>query len=106
MKEAGIIIGPAERFGIIIRQELSGFFYLAILKEGAVCRDEHPGGCPGGVFQPVFGINEDSTGIAPYHNFDSIIPQAVKDAVNKAIDDMKAGKIKVPATRAEAGYKG
>ena len=54
----------------------------------------------------VFGINEDSTGIAPYHNFDSIIPQAVKDAVNKTIDDMKAGKINVPATRTDAGYKG
>ncbi len=54
----------------------------------------------------VFGINENSTGIAPYHNFDSIIPQAVKDAVNKTIDDMKAGKINVPATRTDAGYKG
>jgi basic membrane protein A len=54
----------------------------------------------------VFGINEDSTGIAPFHNFDSIIPQPVKDAVNKAIEDMKAGRIKVPANRAEAGYKG
>jgi basic membrane protein A len=54
----------------------------------------------------TFGINENSTGIAPFHNFDSIVPQAVKDAVNKAIEDMKAGKIKVPATRKQAGYSG
>jgi basic membrane protein A len=54
----------------------------------------------------TYGINEGATGLAPYHNFDSIIPQAVKDAVNKAIADMKAGKIQAPATRAEAGYSG
>ena len=30
----------------------------------------------------------------------------VKDAVNKAIADMKAGKIAVPATRKDAGYSG
>ena len=52
-----------------------------------------------------FGINEDSTGIAPFHKFDSIVPQAVKDAVNKATADMKSGKIKAPATRDEAGYQ-
>ena len=53
----------------------------------------------------TFGINEDSTGIAPFHKFDSIVPQAVKDAVNKATADMKSGKIKAPATRDEAGYQ-
>ena len=54
----------------------------------------------------TFGINDGATGISPYHNFDSIIPQEVKDIVNKTIEDMKAGKIKVPATRKEAGYEG
>jgi basic membrane protein A len=54
----------------------------------------------------VLGINQDATGIAPYHDFDKVIPKAVKDAVNKAIKDMKAGKITVPATRKEAGYSG
>jgi basic membrane protein A len=58
----------------------------------------------GGIIE--YGINEDATGISPYHEFDNVIPKAVKDAVNKAIKDMKAGKIKVPATRAEAGYSG
>ena len=50
-----------------------------------------------------FGIKENSTGIAPFHGFDSVVPQEVKDAVNKAVEDMKAGRIKVSTTRAEAG---
>ena len=54
----------------------------------------------------TFGINDDATGLSPYHNFDSIIPQAVKDAVAKATADIKAGKITIPASRAEAGYEG
>ena len=54
----------------------------------------------------VFGINEDATGVSPYHSLESLIPQEVKDAVNKAIEDIKAGKITVPATRKEAGYTG
>ncbi len=54
----------------------------------------------------VLGIKEDATGIAPYHEFDKIIPKAVKDAVTKAIKDMKADKVKVPASRKEAGYSG
>jgi len=54
----------------------------------------------------LLGINEDATGIAPYHEFDKVIPKEVKDAVTKAIADMKAGKITAPATRKEAGYSG
>jgi basic membrane protein A len=51
----------------------------------------------------VFDINDDAVGISPFHSFDSVVPQAVKDAVAKATADMKAGKIKVPTTRAEIG---
>ncbi|MBN2626444.1 MAG: BMP family ABC transporter substrate-binding protein [Spirochaetales bacterium] len=47
------------------------------------------------------GIKENAVGIAPYHNFDSVIPQEVKDAVNKAVADIQSGKITVPASRAE-----
>lgn len=54
----------------------------------------------------IFGIEDDATGISEFHNFDSIVPGAVKNAVKKAIKDMKAGKITVPATRADAGYEG
>jgi basic membrane protein A len=54
----------------------------------------------------LLGINDDATGIAPYHDFDKIVPKEVKDAVTKTIADMKAGKIAVPATRKEAGYAG
>jgi basic membrane protein A len=54
----------------------------------------------------VLGINEGATGLAPFHDFDSMVPQEVKDALEQAIADMKAGSISVPATRAEAGYEG
>ena len=54
----------------------------------------------------VFGINEGATGIAPYHNWNNVIPGEVKDAVDKAIADLKAGTIVAPASRAEAGYEG
>ena len=48
-----------------------------------------------------YGITDDAVGISPFHSFDSIVPQAVKDAVAQATADMKAGKIKVPTTRGE-----
>ncbi|MCK4541827.1 MAG: BMP family ABC transporter substrate-binding protein [Spirochaetales bacterium] len=54
----------------------------------------------------VFGINEGATGLAPFHNFDSMVPAEVKAALEKAIADLKSGKIVAPATRAEAGYEG
>ena len=54
----------------------------------------------------VFGINDDATGISPYHNWNNIIPSAVKDAVDAAIADLKSGKIVAPASRADAGYEG
>ncbi len=54
----------------------------------------------------VFGINEGATGIAPYHNWNNIIPGVVKDAVDKATADLKSGKVVAPASRAEAGYEG
>lgn len=53
----------------------------------------------------VFGINEDSTGIAPFHDFESMVPKDVKDILAKTIADMKAGKIKIAKTRGEAGMK-
>ena len=48
-----------------------------------------------------YGIKEDAVGISSFHSFDSIVPQAVKDAVAQATADMKAGKVKVPTTRGE-----
>lgn len=54
----------------------------------------------------VFGINEDTTGISSFNKWDSIVPGEVKAAVQKAIDDLKSGKIVAPASRKEAGYEG
>jgi basic membrane protein A len=53
----------------------------------------------------LFGLKENSTGISPYHGFDSVIPQEVKDKVNQVIKDIKSGKAIVPAIRADAGYE-
>ena len=54
----------------------------------------------------VLGLNEGATGIADFHEFDSVVPRTVKDAVNQAVTDIKAGRTAVPATRADAGYEG
>ncbi|MDR1894459.1 MAG: BMP family ABC transporter substrate-binding protein [Spirochaetales bacterium] len=49
----------------------------------------------------VYGIDRDAVGLAPFHGFDSQIPQAVKDRIAAAIADMKAGRIRIPTSRAE-----
>jgi basic membrane protein A and related proteins len=51
----------------------------------------------------VYGIQDDATGIAPFNNFESIVPQAVKDAVAEAIRKMKAGEIDIKTSRAALG---
>jgi len=51
----------------------------------------------------VFGLAEDGVGISPYHEFDSVVPQEVKDAVEKAKKDILSGAVKVEATRAAIG---
>jgi basic membrane protein A len=53
----------------------------------------------------VFGLAEGAIDIAPFHQFDSIVPQEVKDALAKAKADIASGKIKVPSTAAELGLK-
>lgn len=51
----------------------------------------------------VYGIKEDAVGLAPFHDLDSIVPQAVKDEVAKAIADIKAGKRKIETSRVAIG---
>jgi basic membrane protein A len=55
------------------------------------------GNFKGGVNQ-VFGLKEGGVELAPFHDFDSKVPQAIKDAVKKATDDITSGKITVPET--------
>ena len=50
---------------------------------------------PAGTMQ-VFGLAEGGVGLAPYHDFESKVPQAIKDAVDKATDDIVSGKVIVP----------
>jgi basic membrane protein A and related proteins len=44
----------------------------------------------------VFLMAEGGTDLAPYHSFESKIPQEVKDAVAKARDEIMAGTLEVP----------
>lgn len=50
---------------------------------------------PAGTMQ-VFGLKEGGVALAPFHDFDSKVPQAIKDAVTKATTDITSGAIKVP----------
>src|SRR5574340_35549 len=43
----------------------------------------------------VFGLKEGGVALAPYHDFDSKVPQTIKDAVKKATDDIIGGKVTV-----------
>ncbi len=44
----------------------------------------------------VFGLKEGGVELAPFHDFESKVPQAIKDAVKKATDDITSGKVTVP----------
>ena len=46
----------------------------------------------------TYGLVEDGVGLSPFHDFDPKVPQAIKDAVTKAIADIKAGTVTVPET--------
>ncbi len=53
----------------------------------------------------VYGLKENAIDIAPFHKFDSIVPQEVKNAVAKAKKGIIAGTIKVPVSLAELGIQ-
>ena len=48
-----------------------------------------------------YGLAEDATGLAPFHGFDSVVPQAVKDAVAAASRGILDGSIQVATTRGQ-----
>ena len=50
----------------------------------------------------ALGIDDDATGLAPFGRFDNVVPQAVKDIIDDEISEMKAGRVEIPTTRAEA----
>lgn len=57
----------------------------------SVLNDEFAGG-----ENQVFGLKEGGVELAPFHDFDSKVPQTIKDAVKKATDDIIGGAITVP----------
>ncbi len=85
----------------IMTSAVKGITQATYLTVKAAINDKFVGGD-----NRTFGINEDATGIAPYHNWNTIIPAEVKDAVDAAIADLKSGKVVAPASRKEAGYEG
>jgi len=44
----------------------------------------------------VFGLAEGGVDLAPYHDFDTKVPQSIKDAVAKAREDIVSGAVTVP----------
>jgi basic membrane protein A len=44
----------------------------------------------------TYGLKEGGVGLAPFHDFESKVPQSIKDAVQKATDDIVNGTIVVP----------
>ena len=54
----------------------------------------------------VLGIAEDATGIAPFHGFDSIIPEEVKQILEEEKTAMISGTVSIPESRAEAEAQG
>jgi len=57
----------------------------------SVLNDEFAGGV-----NQVFGLKEGGVELAPFHDFESKVPQAIKDAVEAASDDIISGAITVP----------
>jgi basic membrane protein A len=43
-----------------------------------------------------FGLADEGVGLAPYHNFEDVIPQEMKDAVDQAKQDVIDGTVEVP----------
>jgi basic membrane protein A len=58
------------------------------------------GGFPGGQ-NLEYGLSDGAVGLAPYHDFESKISQAIKDKVAEAEKGILDGTIKVAASRAE-----
>ena len=52
---------------------------------------------PGGEIQ-TFGLEEEGVGLAEYGEFDDVVPQEVKDAVDQARQDIIGGSVEVPTT--------
>jgi basic membrane protein A and related proteins len=48
-----------------------------------------------------YGLAEDATGLSPFHQHDSIVPQSVKDAVEEAIQGILDGSIEVATSRSQ-----
>jgi basic membrane protein A len=61
----------------------------------SVVKQTKDGKFPGGQ-NLSFGLKEDGVGLAPFHDFEAKVPQAIKDAVAKATTDIKAGTVTVP----------
>ncbi len=51
----------------------------------------------------VYGLQQDAVGISPFHSFDDVVPQEVKDAVEEAKEGILSGDISIETTRDAIG---
>lgn len=49
----------------------------------------------------VYGLDRNATGLAPFHGFDSIVPQALKDKLEEVRKGIISGEISIAETRAD-----
>jgi basic membrane protein A len=108
---AGMFEAAAERqfFGIGVDSDQAALFpdapvLTSMLKRvdnavfqtvEAFANDEFPGG-----EVQTFGLEEEGIDLAPFGEFDSVVPQEVKDAVDQARSDILDGAVEVPTVPA------
>ena len=51
----------------------------------------------------VYGLQQNAVGISPFHDFDDVVPQEVKDAVEEAKEGILSGDITIETTRDAIG---
>ncbi|MFO7730725.1 MAG: BMP family ABC transporter substrate-binding protein [Spirochaetia bacterium] len=51
----------------------------------------------------VYGLEQDAVGISDFHDFDDIVPQEVKDAVEQAKEDILSGEVTIETSRDAIG---
>jgi basic membrane protein A len=51
----------------------------------------------------VYGLQQNAVGISPFHSFDDVVPQAVKDELDKAREEILNGEVTIETTRKAIG---
>jgi basic membrane protein A len=71
----------------------TGEYYFKVML-GDMITKYREGTLEGGEY--FYGIKEGGIGLAPFHGLEDVVPQETKDAIDKAIEDIKAGTLEIP----------